>query len=221
MTGKTANSTYQYPFGYIFGEGGYTGGTATKQAYYGRDTNGKTSSTYYIPSTLRSVTVLGEYIPEGAFNNCSNLTNIIIGDGVTNIGHNAFSGCTNLIYNVYGSEQYLGNEQNPYAVLIQTTDTQITSCTIHEKTRLIADYAFYNCSKLTHITISNSVKRIGALAFWKCTKLNSITFRGSVEQWNLIDKENGWAHSAVMYWNCDTGSYTVHCTDGDIAKADS
>ena len=94
--GKTSSNTYQYPFGYIFGTSSYTGGTAVEQHYYGSSTSGTIYSTYYIPSSLRSVTVTGGNILCGAFYNCSMLTSVTVGNGVTSIGDWAFSWCSGL-----------------------------------------------------------------------------------------------------------------------------
>ena len=62
----------------------------------------------------------------------------------------------------------------------------------------------------TSITIPNSVKSIGDHAFYNCSKLKSIIFEGTKAQWNAIEKGED--------WDANTGNYTVHCTDGDIAK---
>ena len=51
---------------------------------------------------------------------------------------------------------------------------------------------------------------IGNYAFEYCTGLTSITFTGTKAQWSAISKGSS--------WNSMTGAYTVHCTDGDIAK---
>ena len=94
---KTESDTYQYPFGYIFGTTGYEGGVATKQYYYsGYYLGNTTSTTYYIPASLKSVTITGGNILYGAFSDCSNLTSITIGNGVTSIGAYAFYACDNL-----------------------------------------------------------------------------------------------------------------------------
>ena len=53
-------------------------------------------------------------------------------------------------------------------------------------------------------------KLIADYAFHYCTSLTSITFKGTKAQWNAISKSD--------YWNAYTGSYTIHCTDGDISK---
>ena len=94
--GKTDQDTYQYPFGYIFGTSSYTGGTGIKQYYYGYSTSRTTSDTYYIPASLRSVTVTGGNILYGAFYGCSMLTSVTIGDGAESIGNSAFYKCTGL-----------------------------------------------------------------------------------------------------------------------------
>ena len=94
--GVTSSDTYQYPFGYIFGTNSYTGGAATRQYYYGSSTSSTTYDYYYIPSSLKSVTVTGGNIMYGAFYNCSGLTSVTIGNGVTSIGSYAFYGCTSL-----------------------------------------------------------------------------------------------------------------------------
>ena len=142
VAGKTASDTYQYPFGYIFGTSSYTGGTAIKQYYYGSSTSSTTYETYYIPSSLRKVTVTGGNILYGAFRDCSSLTSVSIGSGVTSIGNMAFYNCSSL-----------------------------TSVTIGNSVTSIGSYAFYNCSSLTSVTIGNSVTSIGYEAFSGCYKL--------------------------------------------------
>ena len=94
--GVTSSDTYQYPFGFIFGTSSYTGGVATEQSYYGSYSNISKSDTYYIPSSLKSVTVTGGNILYGAFYNCTGLTSITIGNSVTSIGSSAFYGCSGL-----------------------------------------------------------------------------------------------------------------------------
>lgn len=182
--GVTSSDTYQYPFGYIFGTASYTGGVKTKQYYYGNSTSSTTYDTYYIPSSLTSVTVTGGNILHGAFYGCRGLTSITIPDSVTSIGVGAFSGCTGL-----------------------------TSITLPDSVTSIGGGAFGGCTGLTSVTIPDSVTSIDITAFFNCTGLTSITFNGTMAQWKAIDKSNN--------WNFNTGNYVVHCTDGDISKANS
>ena len=205
--GVTSSDTYQYPFGYIFGTSSYTGSIATEQYYYGSSTSSATSTTYYISSSLKSVTITGGNILYKAFSNCSRLTNVTIGNGVTSIGGSAFYGCTGLTSVTIGGSVtsisksafdnckgltsiIVGKENTKYHssgnCLIETTSkTLIFGC----KTSVIpsdgsvtsiGDYAFSGCTGLTRITIPNSVTSIGYSAFYNCTGLTSVTIGNSV-----------------------------------------
>ncbi len=144
---KSATRAYESTlFGYIFGTASYTEGTSTKQYY-----SDSSSSTYYIPTSLKSVTITGGNILYGAFSDCSNLTNVTIGDGVKSIGSNAFKNCSSL-----------------------------ASVTIPNSVTSIGWYAFYNCYNLTSITIPNSVTSIGSYAFSGCSSLTSVTFENTL-----------------------------------------
>ena len=167
---KTASNTYQYPFGYIFGTSSYTGGAATSQNYYGSSTSSSTWSNYYIPSSLKSVTVAGGNILGGAFSNCSGLTSVTIGNGVTSIGGGAFKGC-------YG----------------------LTSITIPDGVTSIGSSAFYNCTGLTSVTIGNGVTSIGGNAFYDCSGLTSIAIGNGVTSIGNYAFENCSGLTAVYY----------------------
>ena len=76
---------------------------------------------------------------------------VVIKDGVTNIGREAFEHCSSL-----------------------------TSITIPNSVTSIGDYAFNGCLKLASITIPNSVTTIGVMAFNNCRSLTSVTIPNSV-----------------------------------------
>ena len=201
--------------------------------------NSVTSIGYYAfsdCSSLTSVTIGNGVTSIGyhAFSGCTGLKSVTIPDSLTSMDNGAFYGCDNLTYNIYDNAKYLGNATNPYVVLIKAASKDITSCTIHPDTKLIYSYAFSDCSKLTSITIPNSVTSInyevfegctgltsvtipnsvtsiGWGAFYNCSDLTNITYQGTKAQWNAISKDS--------YWNYNTGTYTIHCTDGDIAKS--
>ncbi len=139
-TATTASSSTL--FGYIFGTSSYTGSTATTQYY----SSSYEKTTYYIPSTLKSVTITGGNILYGAFYNCKNLINVTLGDSVTNIGDSAFYNCNGL-----------------------------TSITIPDSITSIGNLAFGYCSEFTSMSIPDSVTSIGGGAFYGCSELTSIT----------------------------------------------
>ena len=132
-----------------------------------------------------SVTSIGD----GAFYWCSSLTSVVIPDSVTSIGNSAFSSCSKLQYNEYGNAKYLGTADNPYYALIEVTTQNLTSYQIHQDAKIIADYVFSSCSRLTNITIPDSVTSIGSYAFLGCSLLTSVTFKNT-EGWTVQDSTN-------------------------------
>ena len=128
-----AVSGFEALFGYIFGNQSYTGGTAVSQCYNYKYNYYRTS---YIPSSLRSVTITKlKSIPDSAFQNCSCLTSVTIGDSVTSIGEWAF-GCAGL-----------------------------TSITIPDSVTSIGEYAFYGCTRLTSIYYAGSLEQWLSISF--------------------------------------------------------
>ena len=128
-----------------------------------------------IPSSTQS---LGAY----AFASCTALTTISIGDGVTLITDSTFSSCSNIIYNEYGNCKYLGNQVNPYHALIKVTNNNFSNYNIHENTKMIADYAFNDCSRIVNITIPKSIVAIGAYAFKNCSSITNV-YASDIATW--------------------------------------
>ena len=113
-------------------------------------------------------------INDGAFTNCSALTNVTVSNDLEYATKDAFRGCTSLAYNKDGGVCYLGNAANKYVLLV-TPETPanmgIKECVVNANTKVIADRAFLNCSKLEKITLSDSVKVINGTTFENCGKL--------------------------------------------------
>ena len=142
---------------------------------------GKTDTSFTIPKSVKSIGIW-------TFRGCTSLSNITIPDSVVAIDSKTFFGCTSLVYNEYDNAYYLGNDANPYAFLISEKNTNITSCVLHENTKVIADRAFVDCSSLASVTIPSSVTIIGSLAFERCTNLTDIYYTGTEKAWTKITK---------------------------------
>ena len=98
------------------------------------------------------------------------ITELVIPDGVTSIGSYAFSGWSVLpSVTIPNSVTSIGNGafRGCSGLSLVTIPNSVTS---------IGGSAFYGCSKLTSVTIPNSVTSIGESAFSGCSKLASVTF---------------------------------------------
>lgn len=122
------------------------------------------------------VTSIGNHV----FEDCNGLANITIPDSITSIGYSAFEGCSKLHYNEYDNAYYLGNNTNKYFALIKVKSNNTTRCNIFKNCKVIADNAFYDYSGLTSIIIPDSVTSIGDYAFSGCSGLTSIAIPDSV-----------------------------------------
>ncbi len=198
-----ANDYPQYPLGYIFGTSEYSGGTKTTQNYYSMS-NGVSSASYCIPTTLKEVVINGcSYIPYGAFSRCGGLTSVTIGNSVTSLGRYAFllcsgltevtipetvtemgegvfSSCNGLTKVTINNSAILSNTY-PYSSYLKTVfGSQVTEYVLPEDITSLDRNLFRDCSSLTSITIPNSVTEIALGAFMGCTGLTSITIPNSV-----------------------------------------
>lgn len=115
-------------------------------------------------------------IGDGAFMDCNLLASVSLGTGLMKYGKSVFQGCGEIEYTEYENGLYLGNEDNPYTVLVKAKNTQITSCTINVATEFISNNAFRDCSCLTAVTIPFIVTDVGETAFANCTALKSVNY---------------------------------------------
>lgn len=173
-----------------------TTGTITK--YNGTDT------VVVIPSKINGVTVTT--IGTDAFLGL-NITSVTIPDSVTEIGANAFAGCTNLTSVTYGGDwskltiqsgnpavEDAVNAQlfdfefipNNTAVIVTNykckgtaADVTIPSCYKGKPVTAINNAAFPN-SAVTSVTIPDSVTSIPDAAFVNCSQLTNISIPNSV-----------------------------------------
>jgi len=153
------------------------------------------------------------------------VTKVIIEDGVTTIGDNAFAECTKLTtVEIKGKITKVGKRAFNKA--------QITSITLPDGVTEIGESAFYGCKQLTSVSLGNGVAKINKAAFFECAALTELSlpatvtelgdyalrdcgalaklsFGGTAEQWKKLN--------IGKYWNQNTALTAVTCADGDVA----
>ena len=112
-------------------------------------------------------------IGDDAFYYCESLTSITIPDSVTSIGNGAFSYTGLKSITIPDSVTSIGNSTF-------FSCESLTSITIPDSVTSIGYAAFYDCNRLPSITIPDSVTSIGESAFSYCRSLTSITIPDSV-----------------------------------------
>lgn len=99
---------------------------------------------------------------------------VIIPDGVTSIGNQAFASCTEL------TSITMPDSVTSLGIYTFVGCRSLKSITIPDSVTSIGNYTFWNCTSLMSVTIPDSVKSIDEAAFSGCTGLTNITIPASV-----------------------------------------
>ena len=106
-------------------------------------------------------------------------SNVVIPDGVTEIGSTAFNRCKNLeSVTIPASVKSIDKGDSFFGAFFSCT--KLKTVTMSNGMENIGEYAFFGCTSLTSVTIPNSVTSIGRGAFSSCTSLTSVTIPNSV-----------------------------------------
>ena len=124
--------------------------------------------------TYNGITYSVTSIENYAFEDCTSLASVTIGNSVTSIGLGAFSGCWRI------TSVTIGNNVTSIGGNAFDRCTGLTTITFPNSVTSIGELAFYGCTRLTSVTFPNSVTSIGNLAFRDCTSLTSITIPDGV-----------------------------------------
>ncbi len=135
---------------------------------------GNSRKSYSIPDSVKT-------IDAAAFSFCNELTDVVIGKGVTFIGNDAFCSCSGLT-----SITIPGNVTTIYWGAFSSCDN-LVSVIFENGVKTIGDGAFNSCTSLESITLSDSVTDIEEGAFYYCYNITDVYFYGSEGQWSSID----------------------------------
>ena len=237
---KTDATAYEAVFGYIFGSKStsyemYTGGDKslsfinkkvsnisgavwqyTCKDLYVKDWSDyyDRSYYYYIPTTIRNVTItIQNEIPVAAFNSCEFIESITLPTTVTSIGDYAFQNCATLKkfnstidgeFNIPVGVDKIGQytfkacgelvKVNIPANVISVETYAFNACTQLEevkfaensKLKTIGEYAFADCISISELQLPNTITNIGNYAFSGCISIAKV---GSQEKGEMLLSE--------------------------------
>ena len=215
------------PLGYIFGYTISSKSSTISGATYQYSVSSSSSSYlyyhYYIPASLKKVTITGGAIGSSAFYNCDGLTSVVIGDSVTTIGSSAFYNCdgltsvvipngvTSIGFSVFANCDGLTSVVIPNGVTSIGAATfydcdSLTSVVIPDGVTSIGNSAFYSCGSLTSVVIPDSMTSIGYEAFANCGSLTSVYYKGPESDWSKISigSYNTYLTNATRYYYSET-----------------
>lgn len=115
------------------------------------------------------ITTIGDH----AFYNCSSIESVTIPNSVTSVGNSAFDSSSITSITIPDSVISIGYSAFQNCI-------SLTSVSLSNNLPSILIAVFMYCSSLTSITIPDSVSRIALHAFTECTSLTSITIPDSV-----------------------------------------
>ena len=199
---------------------------------------------YTIPTTVggRTVTKIPEYlfygnntiktlsIPDGmtieqcAFEECTELTTLTIGNNVRFINASHFYKCSKLETINVGTGVDFDDDGFCYWVFAETA---VKDFTFPSDSSVVPRNIFYGCTQLRQITIPSGVTTIRSSAFEDATfqtlviptsvnqidgsafrgATGTIDYAGTIDQWKAVSRGTAGGNS---------NNVTVHCTDGNV-----
>lgn len=124
------------------------------------------------------------------WNDRERISDIIIADGVTRIGSQAFNTCIGISsMTIPKSVKSIGTAAFAGCVILESVDLGSVES--------IGDSAFATCFRLESVTIPSSVTKIGSGAFAACDNLEHLFVDNSEAK---VETEDRWSGEATVHW---------------------
>lgn len=131
--------------------------------------------------TFKSLTIgdnvttdIGEY----EYSNCVELTDVVIGNSITNIRSGAFKDCTKLEHLVLGD----GVESIGSSAFYDCKN--LTRVTIPDNVTEVGDFAFSGCENITNLEIGSGVSILRTNTFKGCNRITDLSINCSIiDKW--------------------------------------
>ena len=154
-------------FGVLFSKTTY-GNTITYGAHQQYDSSHYTY--YYLPHSLKNVTVNGGSFLGYEFSDCNELEKITL-KGVTNLANRSFYHCS--------ADVVLGEGLLTISDHAFYYSNMAGALVIPDSVTSIGDFAFIDAQKITSFVVGANVETLGKSAFSNCEAATSITFKGT------------------------------------------
>lgn len=163
--------------------------TANENGQYGtlHHTFYNGSSSFVIPNGYKTIEPF-------TFFRCYWLKEIIIPEGVIEIGADAFWGANITSLVIPNSVKTIGSNAFQRC-------SHLTSLTIGSSVKEICDSAFSYCEELTSVTFPNSVTTIGEGSFWKCNNVTTAFIPDNVQKIGRKAFSGSLINICVSEWN--------------------
>ncbi len=158
---------------------------------------------FYCDSDITSVVLPDGIteIPKFAFYKCTSLSSVTIPDSVVIIGEHSFEGCTSL------SKVVLSDNVNIIDDFAFNNCTGMTKLTLGTGITAIGNYAFATCTELTEIQLPNSLNSVGSMAFAYCENITEITIPENIL--TISDNAFSGCFAITVYYKNIAYSYDI------------
>lgn len=177
LTSFSTNAVLAY-----LGAGAFLGATSLKSVYFAY-IGELPDEAFYNCDSLEYAYIGGGFelgqVGKDVFKSCDNLTTVVFGDGIKEIGYAMFEDCISLQNIKFpNSLQVIGD-------LAFENCTSLTEVVIPDHVEEIGRYAFHDCSGVRTAYIGHKAETIGEYAFYGCSSLESVEIASAMRTFSV------------------------------------